>query len=72
MRLAVIVPVLNEERHLGTFLTSIGAQTRQPERLLLVDDGSSDRACSSSTVDIARAFDFADHRSPGVRESARS
>jgi biofilm PGA synthesis N-glycosyltransferase PgaC len=42
MRLAVIVPFLDEERHLPALLASLAAQTRQPDRLLLVDDGSSD------------------------------
>jgi len=38
----VIVPFLNEERYLGELLRSIGEQTRPPDRLLLVDDGSKD------------------------------
>ena len=51
MRLAVIVPFLNEERYLGQLLQSIGEQSRPPERLLLVDDGSVD-----SGPQIAAAF----------------
>jgi len=42
MRLAVIVPFLNEERYLGELLRSIGEQRRAPDRLLLIDDGSDD------------------------------
>ncbi|MDQ4144750.1 MAG: glycosyltransferase family 2 protein [Actinomycetota bacterium] len=42
MKLLVIVPFLNEERYLPSLLASIAAQTRPPERLVLVDDGSSD------------------------------
>jgi poly-beta-1,6-N-acetyl-D-glucosamine synthase len=42
LRLAVVVPFMNEERHLGDLLTSMAAQTRPPDRLVLVDDGSSD------------------------------
>jgi glycosyltransferase involved in cell wall biosynthesis len=42
VRLAVIVPFLNEEHYLGELLQSIGEQTRAPDRLLLVDDGSGD------------------------------
>lgn len=42
MRLAVIVPFLNEGSYLGDFLSSLARQTRQPERVLLVDDGSDD------------------------------
>ncbi len=44
MRIAVVVVFLNEEQHLGTLLESIAAQTRPPDRLVLVDDGSSDRS----------------------------
>jgi glycosyltransferase involved in cell wall biosynthesis len=42
MRLAVIVCFLNEEAHLPALLDSLAIQQREPERLLLVDDGSSD------------------------------
>jgi poly-beta-1,6-N-acetyl-D-glucosamine synthase len=41
-RLVAVVSFLNEEAHLPTLLRSIDAQTRPPDRLLLVDDGSSD------------------------------
>jgi poly-beta-1,6-N-acetyl-D-glucosamine synthase len=37
-----IVPFLDEERHLGCFLESVLGQTRRPDRLVLVDDGSRD------------------------------
>ena len=40
--LAICVPFLNEHDYLPEFLASLAAQTRQPDRLLLVDDGSSD------------------------------
>ena len=42
MRIAVVVPFLNEERYLPALLASIAAQTRPPDELLLVDDGSGD------------------------------
>ena len=42
MILAVCVPFLNEREHLPAFLASLAAQTRLPDRLLLVDDGSTD------------------------------
>src|SRR2546427_612181 len=48
MRLAVIVPFLNEERYLGELLRSIGEQRRAPDRLLLIDDGSDDDGPSMS------------------------
>ena len=51
LRLAVVVPFLDEERHLGELLSSLEAQTRRPDRLLLVDDGSTDASGA-----IAEAF----------------
>ncbi|MDQ3849205.1 MAG: glycosyltransferase, partial [Actinomycetota bacterium] len=51
MRLAVIVPFLNEAPYLGTLLRSLEVQTRPPDRLLLVDDGSTD-----GSGEIARAY----------------
>lgn len=44
VRIALVVPFLDEERHLGALLGSLEAQTRRPDRLLLVDDGSTDRS----------------------------
>lgn len=51
MRIAVVVPFLNEERFLPAFLDSIAAQTRPPDELVLVDDGSTD-----SSLALARRF----------------
>jgi biofilm PGA synthesis N-glycosyltransferase PgaC len=42
VRIVVIVPFLDEERHLPVFLESMLAQTRPPDELVLVDDGSHD------------------------------
>ncbi|HEX4034202.1 MAG TPA: glycosyltransferase family A protein [Solirubrobacteraceae bacterium] len=42
MRLGVIACFLDEETCLPAFLESVAAQTRAPDRLLLVDDGSAD------------------------------
>ena len=51
MKLAVIVPFRNEAGYLPRLLASIERQTRVPDRLLLVDDGSSDHS-----GDLATAF----------------
>jgi poly-beta-1,6-N-acetyl-D-glucosamine synthase len=42
MRIVAIVPFLNEAELLPRFLESVAAQSRPPDRLLLVDDGSTD------------------------------
>ena len=64
MRLAVIACFLNEEAYLPTFLQSLVAQTREPDRMLLVDDGSSDGS-------LRLAQEFAQRR-PWVRVLSRS
>jgi poly-beta-1,6-N-acetyl-D-glucosamine synthase len=40
--MVIIVPFFNEERFLPAFLSSLERQERRPDRLVLVDDGSSD------------------------------
>ena len=59
MKLVVVIPFLNEERYLPAVLASITAQTRLPDQLILVDDGSND---GSSGI----ASDFAASRSYAI------
>jgi len=72
VRIAVVVPLRDEERYLGTLLASLAEQTRPPDRVLLVDDGSVD-----SSPDIAERFAAANtnvtvlHRPPRPRERDR-
>jgi glycosyltransferase involved in cell wall biosynthesis len=49
--LAVVVPFLNEREYLPPLLESIHAQSRRPDQLVLVDDGSTD-----GSYEIAQAF----------------
>jgi biofilm PGA synthesis N-glycosyltransferase PgaC len=51
LTLSVVVPFLNEEAYLPRFLRSVAAQTRPPDELLLIDDGSYD-----GSPGIAAAF----------------
>jgi glycosyltransferase involved in cell wall biosynthesis len=53
-KLSIIIPTLNEERHVGSLLSDVGAQTRRPDEVLVVDAGSTD-----GTVLVARRFPFA-------------
>jgi glycosyltransferase involved in cell wall biosynthesis len=48
---SVVIPVRDTERYLGEALTSILAQTRPVDEIVVVDDGSTD-----GTVAIARSF----------------
>ena len=49
MRLSVVIPALNEERHLGQLLSDLQRQSRRPDEIIVVDAGSTD-----ATVDIAK------------------
>jgi glycosyltransferase involved in cell wall biosynthesis len=48
VRVSVVIPALNEERHLGQLLSDIQRQSRSPDEVIIVDAGSSD-----ATVRIA-------------------
>jgi glycosyltransferase involved in cell wall biosynthesis len=54
VRLALIICFLEEERHLPTLLASLERQTRRPDELLLVDDGSRDRSAELAAAFAAR------------------
>lgn len=47
----VVIPAYNEERTIAATLSSVLAQTRAPDQVIVVDDGSADR-----TGEIARRF----------------
>jgi glycosyltransferase involved in cell wall biosynthesis len=49
VRLSVVIPVLNEERHLGQLLSDIRRQSLRPGEVIVVDAGSRD-----ATVRIAK------------------
>ena len=53
-KLSVIIPTLNEERHVGALLSDIAAQTRKPDEVLVVDASSAD-----GTVAVVRRLPFA-------------
>jgi glycosyltransferase involved in cell wall biosynthesis len=50
-KLSVIIPTLNEERHVGALLSDVFSQSREPDEVLVVDAGSED-----GTVAEARRF----------------
>jgi glycosyltransferase involved in cell wall biosynthesis len=53
-KLSVIIPTLNEERHVGALLSDVASQTRKPDEVLVVDASSTD-----ATVSVVRRFPFA-------------
>jgi biofilm PGA synthesis N-glycosyltransferase PgaC len=67
VHIAVIVPFLNEEAFLPAFLESVEQQTRQPDRLALVDDGSTDGSFAIAS-EFAERHDWAVALRRPVRE----
>ncbi|MET0648458.1 MAG: glycosyltransferase [Pyrinomonadaceae bacterium] len=57
LQISLVVPVRNEEESLRRLVSSIRAQTRQPDEVVLVDGGSTDR-----TVELARELAAGDER----------
>ncbi|MCA9328724.1 glycosyltransferase family 2 protein [Candidatus Saccharibacteria bacterium] len=53
MTISIVIPVYNEEKHIGACLQSIAAQTRRPDEVIVVDNNCTDR-----TVEFAKQFDF--------------
>jgi glycosyltransferase involved in cell wall biosynthesis len=49
VRVSVVIPALNEERHLGQLLSDIQRQSQRPDEIIVVDAGSCD-----ATVRIAK------------------
>ena len=56
--MAVVISFLDEERYLPRTLASVARQTRPPDRLLLVDDGSHDRSADIA-ADFCQRHDYA-------------
>lgn len=55
MKHVIVMPAHNEAGYIGRTLESLAAQTERPDRLIVVDDGSTD-----TTAEIVRHF-MADH-----------
>ncbi len=46
-KVAVVIPLYNHERYIGAAFSSLRAQTRPPDRVIIIDDGSTDRSVAA-------------------------
>ena len=53
LTLSIVIPAYNEENYLRACLDSIAAQTVMPDKVIVVDNNSTDK-----TVALARSYDF--------------
>jgi glycosyltransferase involved in cell wall biosynthesis len=53
LKLSLIIPVYNEERHIEACLDAVALQTVKPFEVILIDNN-----CTDSTLEIAKKFDF--------------
>lgn len=69
MRIAVLIPARNEESYIVDALESVAAQSRAPDEIVVVDDGSTDDTCRLVSEWSARrdmAIDLIRQRQLGV------
>ena len=57
MKVAVVIPLYNHEKFIGAALASLRAQTRRPDRVIILDDGSTDQS-------LVALVNFADQLPP--------
>lgn len=53
MNISIVIPVYNEEEHLGACLDAIARQTKAPLEVIVVDNNSTD-----ATAAVAKGYDF--------------
>lgn len=66
-RVDVVIPAFNEENNIALTLTALARQTLHPERVWLIDDGSTDR-----TVSYARDFAAANNMTIEIIQRQKS
>ena len=68
-RVAVIIPVYNHARFIGEALESCLAQTRRPDRIIVIDDGSKDDSLAVMEPFKARGVEVRGRENRGAHET---
>jgi glycosyltransferase involved in cell wall biosynthesis len=68
-RLAVIIPVYNHARFIGEALESVLSQTRKPDRVIVIDDGSKDGSLAAMEPFKARGVEISGRENRGAHNT---
>lgn len=68
-RLAVIIPVYNHARYIGEALESCLSQTRKPDRIIVIDDGSKDDSMAVMEPFRARGVEISGRENRGAHNT---
>jgi glycosyltransferase involved in cell wall biosynthesis len=71
MRLAVVIPLFQHEAFIGRTLDSVLAQTRPADRILVLDDGSTDASLAVARSFAARGVEVLTQENQGVSATVR-
>ena len=66
LKVAVVIPLHNHARYIGAALESLRVQTRPPDRVIIIDDGSTD-----GSLNAVVAYSEPPRRAPGPRRRGR-
>ena len=68
-RLAVVIPVYNHARFIGEALESVLNQTRKPDRVIVIDDGSKDDSLAVMEPFKARGVEVSGRENRGAHNT---
>ena len=71
MRLAVVIPLYQHEAFIGRTLDSVLAQTRPADRVLVIDDGSTDGSLAEAQRFVSRGVEVVAQENRGVAATVR-
>jgi glycosyltransferase involved in cell wall biosynthesis len=68
-RIAVIIPCYNHARYIGEALESVLSQTRPPDRIIVIDDGSKDDSMKVMEPFVTRGVELRGRENRGAHET---